>query len=268
MPEHFNLPWRDTLDGLPGAERAFTWVAEPQGTGAMVAGLSAGDLDAALLLTEGAVTARARGGDFRIAAVYVETPLEWGIHVAADSAFVDAASIRSARYAISRPGSGSQLMAIAHARAQGWPVDSLEFVTVGTLERARDALGAGEADVFFWERVMTQPLVNAGDFRRIGVFAAPWPAFVLCIGASVSAADRARIESLFVDVLQSAQVFKADARGSAARIAAEFGIDPDEALQWLGRTRWATEVEIDQAMLRRVAEVLLDAQLIAAIPDF
>jgi sulfonate transport system substrate-binding protein len=268
VPEHFNLPWLDTLEGdLPEAA-GVSWVSQPQGTGAMVAGLRAGDLDAALLLTEGAVAASAGEPGFEIVAVYVSSPLEWGIHVPGDSRFTDEGSIRGARYAISRYGSGSHLMSIAHARSRGWPTDSPRFVTVATLAGAEEAFAEGRADVFFWERVMTQPIVDAGRFRRVGVFAAPWPAFVLCFRAGIASDDRARIAAVFERVLSAASAFKADVAGSAARIEEAFDIEREVAEQWLSRTQWATAVDIDKAMLSAVAEVLIEAGVIDAIPSF
>ena len=65
VPEHFNLPWKQAI-----AERAFDdldvaveFEDYPGGTGAMTAALAAGDLDAALLLTEGAVADILNGAD-------------------------------------------------------------------------------------------------------------------------------------------------------------------------------------------------------------
>ena len=268
VPEHFNLPWIDTLEADQPAAAGITWVSQPEGTGAMVAGLRSGELDAALLLTEGAVAASAGDPAFDIAAVYVSSPLEWGIHVPAGSPYTDEVSIQGARYAISRFGSGSHLMSIAHARSRGWPTDSPEFVPVATLAGAQEAFAAGHADVFFWERVMTQPLVDAGQFRRVGVFAAPWPAFVLCVRSDLSSEARTRIEMLFEFVLGAAAAFKADVTRSVLRIEQAFDIAHDDAEQWLARTQWATEIGIDKAMLQEVAEVLIEAQVLDAIPRF
>ncbi|MGD2167287.1 MAG: ABC transporter substrate-binding protein [Gammaproteobacteria bacterium] len=243
-------------------------MAQPQGTGAMARALRNGELDAAVLLTEGAVAAYAGGAEFDIVATYVESPLEWGIHVRAASDFADEASIQGARYAISRFGSGSHLMSCAHARARGWPLAGLRFVPVGTIDGARTAFQQDRADVFFWEQAMTQPLVDAGEFRRVGTFAAPWPAFVLCIGKRVSSAARRQIEALFDDVLTTATHFAADTDGSARRIADEFGIERAAAARWLARTRWAAQRGIDEDMLRSVAQVLMDAEVIDHVPAF
>src|SRR6185436_2022101 len=175
VPEHFNLPWHLAMEaGVP--ERlgiGLTWRDYPDGSGAMAAALRAGEIDAALLLTEGAVAGVANGGGFRIASLYTESSLIWGIHVPAGSRFKRVDDIRGARYAISRLGSGSHLMAFVHAREQGWPVDELVLVAVRNLAGAVAAFANGTADVFFWEKFMTKPLVDDGRFRRVGEFLAP-----------------------------------------------------------------------------------------------
>ncbi|HET8697384.1 MAG TPA: ABC transporter substrate-binding protein, partial [Gammaproteobacteria bacterium] len=114
MPEHFNLPWHLALDaGAPGGVAA-QWQDFPDGSGAMAEALRERRLDAAMLLTEGAVAGIARSGGFKIVSLYTESPLLWGIHVPASSRFRAVADIAGARYAISRRGSGSHLMAFVH----------------------------------------------------------------------------------------------------------------------------------------------------------
>src|SRR5690606_14249166 len=77
--------------------------------------------------------------------------------------------------AISRYGSGSQLMAIVHALHMNWDINSLEFVVVNTLEGTIEALTNNEADYFMWDRFMTQPIVDQNIFRRIGICPTSWP---------------------------------------------------------------------------------------------
>jgi sulfonate transport system substrate-binding protein len=268
VPEHFNLPWLDAIDQFDAHAERFHWCPQPQGTGAMVEGLGAGTLDVAVMLTEGAVAASARGGAFDIEHTYVESPLQWGIHVPASLAARDEESIRGLRYAISRRGSGSHLMSCAHALVHGWPVADLEFVVVGTLEGAVEAFREQRADVFFWERYMTAPLVAAGEFRRVGIFEAPWPAFVVCLARRLDDEQREQFAGLYAQVLHAAQAFAADSGIAATRLGDTFGIERDAALEWLAHTRWATTEGTDAQTLRRVAEVLVDAGLIAAIPNF
>ncbi len=62
-PEHFNLPWHLAIQqGLFGKEGLnIHWREYPGGTGAMIRDLRSGDLDAAVLLTEGIVAGICKG---------------------------------------------------------------------------------------------------------------------------------------------------------------------------------------------------------------
>ena len=114
VPEHFNYPWE--LADQAGLYRDLgvnvQFIEEPGGTGAMCQALARGDVDAALLLTEGAVLDVLRGSGNRLLKVYVSTPLVWGIHVPAGSDIREVAQIERRTVAISREGSGSHLIAI------------------------------------------------------------------------------------------------------------------------------------------------------------
>src|SRR5215471_18997266 len=140
VPEHFNLPWHRLIE-TRGPERLgveLLWRDYPEGSGAMAGALRAHELDAAMLLTEGAVAGAAAGG-FKIVSLYTESSLIWGIHVPAASPIRTVDDLRGRRYAISRRGSGSHLMSFVHARERGWPTVDLELVAVGTLQGAIDA---------------------------------------------------------------------------------------------------------------------------------
>jgi sulfonate transport system substrate-binding protein len=265
VPEHFNLPWHLAIEaGVPQRVGVgLTWRDYADGSGAMVAALRAGELDAALLLTEGAVAGVANGGGFRIASLYTESSLIWGIHVPAKSRFMRVADIRGARYAISRLGSGSHLMAFVHARSQGWPVDALELVTVRNLAGAVDAFANDAADVFFWEKFMTKPLVDAGRFRRVGEFLAPWPAFVLCVADGVGAPQRAELRKLLAAVLDEAKALVARPDAPAV-IGRRYSLEPTDVAEWLRSTRWAREVAIVPSDLVQVTAALKNLQLVPA----
>jgi ABC-type nitrate/sulfonate/bicarbonate transport system substrate-binding protein len=268
VPEHFNMPWhRLTAAGaLPAKGVDATWQDYPGGTGAMISALEDEAIDVALLLTEGAVLGVGKGGRFRIVSLYTESPLIWGIHVPADSRFETIEAIRGARYAISRYGSGSHLMSYAHARALGWPAQTLRFEVVGTLDGAVNAFAAGRADVFLWEKFMTKPLVDSGRFRRIGEFAAPWPAFVVAASERVLADRRPELALVLRKVFDEAAAFQADPKAPDA-IAARFGLDRADAVEWLAETRWARRIGVDTAVLDEVAGVLHELGLLAQRQD-
>ena len=245
VPEHFNLPWHLALETRRfealGIEVA--WRDYPGGSGAMAKALGDGELDAALLLTEGAVAAVSGGVPLEIVSLYTDSPLVWGIHVPAASRFRTVADLPGARYAISRKGSGSHLMAFVHARAQGWPVEQLELVPVGSLEGAVEAFAAGNADVFLWEKLMTKPLVDEGKFRRIDELTAPWPAFVVCAARALDRDGRVALGRALALVLDEARALRA--RPDAAQlIARRYGLRAGDVADWLGTVRWSARVGV------------------------
>ena len=246
VPEHFNLPWHLAIEAKRfrslGVEIA--WRDYPGGSGAMAKALRDGDLDAALLLTEGAIAAIADGTPARITSRYTDSPLIWGIHVPAASRFRSEADVRGARYAISRTGSGSHLMAFVHAQAQQWPLQQLAFVPVGNLTGAVEAFAAGTADAFFWEKFMTKPLVDSGQFRRVGEFTAPWPAFVVCVADAVSSDARVALDRAVGVVLDDARAFR-EKRNAANVVAERYGLKASDVKEWLATTRGSTRVGIE-----------------------
>jgi len=261
VPEHFNLPWLQLAESGALDDLGVGWRDVPEGSGAMAAALRAGELDAAMLLTEGAVAGAAQGG-FKIVSLYTESPLIWGIHVPAGSDLRSVEDVRGRRYAISRRGSGSHLMSFVHAREQGWPTDDLDFVVVGTLQGAIDAFASGKADVFFWEKFMTKPLVDSGQFRRVDEFVAPWPAFVVC-ASNAALAQRKPIGAALSRALDAAAEL-ASSPASAAAIARRYALDPGDAREWLASTRWAARSGIAVERLASTVAQLAALGLIGA----
>ena len=89
------------------------------------------EIDVALVLTEGIVADIAKNNNpSKLIKFFVSSPLIWGVHVPAQSSLQDIASLQPETFAISRRGSGSQLMAIVMADQQGWNVGKLKFEEV------------------------------------------------------------------------------------------------------------------------------------------
>ena len=108
VPEHFNLPWRLAIeDGdfhKNGVE--LHWADMSGGTGQMIKGLQTGSIDIAVLLTEGITKAILQGLDATIVAIYVQSPLSWGVHVPFSSSFNCIEDLENKAFAISREASG------------------------------------------------------------------------------------------------------------------------------------------------------------------
>jgi len=255
VPEHFNLPWHLALEGgaFDAAGLQVEFSDYPGGTGAMAEALREDSLDAALMLTEGAALDIFNGGRNRLVRIYVESPLVWGIHVAAQSR-IDAVS-EGLRVAISRYGSGSHLIAVVDAIERGFDHGKLRFVTVDTIDGARAALSAGRADIFLWEKHMTQPLVDSGEFRRIGERVVPWPAFAVSARREFLAADAESLAAALDIAAETAHELKAR-HDAAETIAGRYGITSKGADDWLRDVRWAKSGPQGPAALDRVIAAL------------
>ena len=238
VPEHFNLPWHLAIETgafeRVGVEVEF--VEHSGGTGAMTRALRGGEADLALLLTEGCVADLLNGNPAKIVKTYVASPLIWGIHVANESEIETIDQIRGKRYAISRMGSGSHLIGIVDAVERGWDADEVELVKVGNLDGAIERLGT-DADVFFWEKYTTNPLVMSKVFRRVDVRKTLWPAFVVCARDEAIALKKDAIKNALNVVNQTCAEFM-DSDESIDLIAQRYGLKTDMVAEWFGLTRW------------------------------
>ena len=263
VPEHFNLPWHLAIASGAARDCPVNWRDYASGTGAMLADLVAGQLDLAVLLTEGAALGLARGLPIVGVSLYTRSPLIWGVHTAPGSRFEDPSALAGARFAISRTGSGSHLMSLALALARGWPVAGQRFVVVGDLNGAIAAFREGRVDVFLWERFTTAPAVEAGSLRRIGDFIAPWPAWTLCARRAAWEKRRAAVMQLFAEVTSAAARIKRDPAG-ASLIAGRYGLRESAVEAWLERTEWVDGPEAPDAALGAAQRMLEAAGAIGA----
>ena len=171
VPEHFNAPWYIAKEkgafSAVGIDLEYT--DYPGGTGAMTKALNDNTLDIAILLTEGCVKDIATGGAHKIVAVYVQSSLCWGVHTGAGQSDIQSvADLDGKIWAVSRMTSGSHLMAVVLAKQQGWDYTQLKYEIVGDLKGAQASLGQSKSNGFLWEKFTTKPLVDSGDFRRVG----------------------------------------------------------------------------------------------------
>jgi predicted esterase len=138
-PAHYNAPWLYgiTSGAFAAAGVDVEWRDCQGGSSDMARLLAAGELDLAVLSTDGAVAELARadapgapGAGFRIVAPFVASPLTYGVYVAGArggagaGAGADADVLRGLEgqpFAVSRRGSLSHVMTYLHAN-QVWPL--------------------------------------------------------------------------------------------------------------------------------------------------
>lgn len=263
VPEHFNLPWHLAIESHSFEKQGIDlkWVDYPGGTGAMCKDLRNGTLDMAVLLTEGIVADIIKGNPSKIVQWFVKSPLQWGIHVPADSTINEVKDMQGKKYAISRFGSGSHLMAFVDASQRGWSMDEQQFEVVGDLQGAREALKNNKADIFMWEKFMTKPLVDNGEFRRIDVCPTPWPCFAVVATQETLKTKSEAIKNILSIVTPVAKTLKNDPL-SFTKFSERYGLKPEDVKVWLESTEWAYEPSIQKATLQKVVETLYSLKLV------
>ncbi|GAA3755759.1 substrate-binding domain-containing protein [Flavobacterium ginsengiterrae] len=251
VPEHFNLPWHLCIEnGEFEAENIdLQWKNVPEGTGKMCQMLRSGETDMAVILTEGIVKDITEGNPSKIVQIYVQSPLIWGIHVAAKSNYETVKDLHNTKAAISRIGSGSQLMAYVNANEQGWKTDDLQFEIINTIDGAVEALTNGTADYFMWERFMTKPLVDQGIFRRIGDCPTPWPSFVIVVRDEFLKKNPKVIEKVLEVINKTTQDF-AQIPNIDKTLAELFNQKAEDIREWLKLTQWSQKHLNEKAFIK------------------
>lgn len=263
VPEHFNYPWYITLKNKEYSKQNINlrWQDFPGGTGQMCAALRNGDVDIAIVLTEGIIKDIADGNPSKIVQTFVKSPLVWGIHVGSKSTFKKIEDLENATIAISRFGSGSHLMAIVNAFNQGWNVKNLKFKVVGNLQGGIDALTNGDADYFMWEHFTTKPLVDNGTFRRIDDCPTPWPCFVIAVRNEI-------LENNFEEVKKVLDIINAETKDFKKMdnldkiLAKRYKQQIDDIQKWLKITEWNNGKPITKNLITRIQNKMIQFNVI------
>lgn len=269
VPEHFNLAWYLTLkNGEYKAEGInLRWHDYYGGTGAMCKALRSGDIDIAVILTEGIIKDIIDGNPSSIVQTFVETPLIWGIHVAENSKFKTIEDIKGTRAAISRYGSGSHLMAYINAKNNNWNLDTdLNFEVIKNLNGAVEGLTNGDADYFMWEKFTTKPLVDDGTFRRVGVCPSPWPCFVIAVRDEYIKNNEDDLKTILDIINTTTSDFKS-IPSIDRTISNRYDQEIEDVQEWLSLTEWSQDV-MDKKTINNVQEQLFNLDIIPKKVDY
>lgn len=259
VPEHFNLPWMLALE-----RRAFVragvdlkWRTIPEGTGAMCELLRKGELDLAIMVTEGAVRDILNGNPAKIVASFVDSPLTWGVHVGAGTDIQSAAQLNGVPYAISRHNSGSHLVAMAYAKAHGRDLQEKDLVVVNDLKGAEASLKDKTPLAFLWEKYTTKHLVDGGTFRQIDEFRNTWPSFVLVATNAILAEHPDKVQRV-LKVIRDQATGLMQKKTAPEMIAQRYKLELDDARAWFSGVLWNTGQVLDRATLGPVVKALQD----------
>ena len=265
VPEHFNLPWHLCIenDKFKDAGVNVIWKDFPEGTGAMCKALRAGEIDVAVILTEGVIRDIINGNPSKIIQTYIASPLIWGIHVDARSNYKDIQDLEGTKAAISREGSGSHLMAYVNAQHKNWDLNRLDFEIINNLEGAVKALKNDEAQYFMWEHFTTKPLVDDHTFRLVADCPTPWPCFVITATEECIKNDSEALNTMLQILNTETRDFKIQ-KNIDIQLSERYEQKLEDIRKWLDLTRWSQEQlsddDIDQVMHQLLNLNLIDSK--------
>ncbi len=269
VPEHFNLAWYLTLKNgeYKAKDINLRWHNYDGGTGDMNKALRNGDIDMAVILTEGIIKDIIDHNPSKIVQTFVESPLIWGIHVAENSKFKTIEDLKGTRAAISRYGSGSHLMAYINAKNNNWDLDDdLKFEVVKNLDGAIAGLTDGTADYFMWEKFTTKPLVDNGVFRHIADCPTPWPCFVIAVRNEFIEHNEADLKTILEIINQTTSEFKS-IPSIDKTLANRYEQKLEDIQQWLSLTEWSQDI-IDPQTIDTIQNQLFDLKIITKKVDY
>jgi ABC-type nitrate/sulfonate/bicarbonate transport system substrate-binding protein len=262
VPEHFNLPWHLCIEAGDFEKHNIqvSWKDFHGGTGEMSEALKAGEIDIAVMLTEGCIKEICDGSPFKIIQTFVKSPLMWGIHVSSNSNFYHIRDLKDQTAAISRYGSGSHLMTYVHADNQDWNTNELSFKPTQSLSGAKESLLNGTSDYFLWEHFTTKPLVDEGIFRRLGDEPTPWPCFVI-VATEAFLNSHANIITGLLNPLNEKSKHLKTIEHIEDLIAERYSLKAEDVSRWLKVTEWSQQQLLEKEV-NLTQKKLLDLQLI------
>lgn len=263
VPEHFNLAWYLTLKNKEYQSQNINlrWIDYYEGTGAMCKALRNGDIDIAVILTEGIIKDIVEGNPSKIVQVFVKSPLIWGIHVAHHSNYQNINELKGKKAAISRYGSGSHLMAYINAKNNDWDLEKdLKFKVVHNLSSAVENLTQGKCDYFMWEKFTTKPLVDNQIFRCIDDCPTPWPCFVIAVSEKAIANSPDTIKTILNIINTTTAEFKS-IPSIDRMISNRYDQNIEDVRHWLSLTEWSQE-QIKQKTIELAQNQLYSLDLI------
>ncbi|MEP1488397.1 MAG: substrate-binding domain-containing protein [Algibacter sp.] len=269
VPEHFNLAWSLTLENGEYEDESIDlrWRDYYGGTGAMCKALREGEIDMAVILTEGITKDIIAGNPCKIVQTFVETPLNWGVHVANNSTYKTIEDLKGTKAAISRYGSGSHLMAYINAQNNAWDLEhDLNFEVIKNLDGAVEGLTHGTADYFLWEKYTTKPLVDNGTFRRIGNCPSPWPCFVIAVREDFIENHEDDLKTVLKIINDTTIDFK-EIPSIDKTIANQYEQQIEDVQEWLDITEWSQQ-NIDEKTLMNVQKQLFALNIISEIVSY
>jgi len=255
--EHFNYPFKKAIEEKIFVKHDFLlkWNDIAGGTGEMIQLLRSRKINMAVLLTEGIISELQKDNHSKLLQFHVLSPLKWGIHVSKNSGIKKEDEVFRKRFAVSRLGSGSHLMAIVHAHKYRKDSSLMDFVIVNSLEGGLQALKEDKADVFLWEKFTTEPFLEKYGLIRIGEVPTPWPPFVLA-ATNPTIHDFPAEVKIVCEEIAKMNSQCASSPATVKEIAGKFELSENQTALWFSETQWNSQHGIKNAFLQNVLDDL------------
>ncbi len=265
VTEHFNLPWNLAAEQnkFQQAGLDLNWKFFPGGTGVMTEALRTGELDLAILLTEGFISAAAKGLKAKIVKEYITSQLGWGIFTGAKSQFYSVYNRLPKKYAISKLGSGSHLMALIHAEQRGEKISGEDLIEIKSMDGAMSSLSKNETQIFYWEKYTTKPFVEDGTVRMVGEFSAPWSSFLIVARDNVLQTKRSAIQKILKVINEESAHFVSSPQ-TVRLLQERFKLSEADAYTWLLSTVWSSDYTVRLRGLENAKQALLKIGSVSA----
>ncbi len=272
VPEHFNRAIKEIAAESASKSDALniSFIEESQGTGKMVQQIKGKEVDIAILLTEGGIKGCiAPSADheegYKIVQKYVQSPLQWGLHVKPNSKLNSIEDIDPKKIIafISRPNSGSHNMLRLLAVDQGWNAEDIQLQQVGNMPgaiEAMEALSEEDEALFLWEHYTTKPNVEAGHFKRIGDFKTPWPCFIVAVRDSVLENKSEAVKAFLELVNQRAKEIVVQSN-TIEVFSKMYGLKEEDVTSWLAKTAWSSE-NLSEQELEKIMDLMQEVGML------
>lgn len=258
VPEHFNVPWKYALEHnvFIKAGLQIEFLEYGNGTAAMCEDLSSQKIDMAIVLTEGVIKYQQIAPSIKIISQFVDTPLNWGIHIGKDSSIKTIAELQHARFAVSRLGSGSHLMACVLAKNQGWDLKPKQFIVVGGITALGQSILEKKADVFLWEVLTTKPFLEQYQLKLLTTLPTPWPCFQIAVSGKFSQ-QVDLINTICNSIFSVNHEFNTNPNLAATAIKKFYHLPDADISSWLKTVKWTESLTLpSDALISQVKPFL------------
>jgi len=201
---------------------------------------------------------------YKLVGSYVTSPLNWAVITGKSSKYNSIGDLKGTTIGISRPGSGSQTMALVMALQQQWAPKDVDFKVNNDIRGLIDSVNDGTTSAFMWEWFTTKPFQDAGEVRFIGSVPTPWASWM--IAAHPVRASTDALKGFLSGLSEYVRDFDAPAKREKDDIEfihEAFGYPKDDIAEWLKTVSFTDDcAKVDARVVLTTMNTLREAGVI------